>query len=210
MLTVTPAEHILELQVYRDFIEYTVLGRLSRISGSKYGTVLPALDNTAVDALATCDMWKVGFVNGFPAWTKAGFTETPMKTLYNILGSVSNPSEMVNCESKLNNIKTSVSPRSIPVGDWPQMAVEVVDWADMTRPSVDLGPQRSYAGRQVGQEMQADDQTGRRNCHYHVADGETSPKASQRRRRRLPPRTCRLTAHSGLWRVVVPKRRGHS
>ncbi|KAH7015839.1 hypothetical protein EDB80DRAFT_568032 [Ilyonectria destructans] len=84
---------------------------------NKYGTVLPALDNTAVDALATCDMWKVGFVNGFPAWTKAGFTETPMKTLYNILGSVSNPSEMVNCESKLNNIKTSVSPRSV-FGVW--------------------------------------------------------------------------------------------
>lgn len=151
--------------------------RLSRIAGSTYGTTLPVVFNTAFEALASCDMWKVGFVKGFPAWTKAGFTATPMKTLYNILGSVSNPSEMVNCESKLNNIKSSVSPRSIPVRDWPQMAVEVVNWADITRPSVDLEPQRSHESRQVEQEMQADDQTGRRNCHYHVADGETFPKS---------------------------------
>lgn len=129
--------------MFRDFIEYSTSGKLDPKPGSRYGTPLKAEIFTGDDRheLSSCNMWKVGFVDGFPAWTKAGHTQTPMKTLYNILGSVSNPSEMVNCEAKLNNIKTQVSPRPIPVQYWVQNAVQVVDRADIYRPSLDLGPQ---------------------------------------------------------------------
>ncbi|KAI8402663.1 hypothetical protein FOFC_17979 [Fusarium oxysporum] len=60
------------------------------------------------DQLATCSMWKDAFLNGFPAWTKAGNTNTPKVVLYSKLGLVTDPSDMVNCETVLNGYKALV------------------------------------------------------------------------------------------------------
>ncbi|KAJ4103990.1 hypothetical protein NW769_009681 [Fusarium oxysporum] len=50
-------------------------------------------------------MWKDAFLNGFPAWKKAGNTNTPKVELYSKLGLVTDPSDMVNCETVLNGYK---------------------------------------------------------------------------------------------------------
>ncbi|WKT52498.1 hypothetical protein QSH57_003012 [Fusarium oxysporum f. sp. vasinfectum] len=50
-------------------------------------------------------MWKDAFLNGFPAWKKAGNTNTPKVELYSKLGFVTDPSDMVNCETVLNGYK---------------------------------------------------------------------------------------------------------
>ncbi|RYP62498.1 hypothetical protein DL769_007277 [Monosporascus sp. CRB-8-3] len=101
------SEHILELQAFRDLIEYTMHGMLTRKVGSKYGVDLPLELNTAIN-MASCPMWKDAFRNCFQAWKKAGHTETPMKYLYSRLGSIEDSSDMVNCETKLNSMKARV------------------------------------------------------------------------------------------------------
>ncbi|KAL6401100.1 hypothetical protein AUP68_16824 [Ilyonectria robusta] len=137
------SEHILELQMFRDFIEYSTSGKLDPKPGSRYGTLLKAEIFTGDDRheLSSCNMWKVGFVDGFPAWTKAGHTQTPMKTLYNILGSVSNPSEMVNCEAKLNNIKTQTWGLSDPMS--------VDKWNKRCKPTTKLAAETAITTLQM-------------------------------------------------------------
>jgi hypothetical protein len=58
---------------------------------------------------ATCDMWQTQFRYGFKAWTDKGNKLTPMKKLFSAMGSEVDPSDMVNCEAKLNGMKAKVS-----------------------------------------------------------------------------------------------------
>lgn len=53
-------------------------------------------------------MWKNEFRVGFKEWRDAGHKETPMKTLFTLIGSTTDPFDMVNAEAKLNNMKTVV------------------------------------------------------------------------------------------------------
>ncbi|EEU38421.1 uncharacterized protein NECHADRAFT_88725 [Fusarium vanettenii 77-13-4] len=100
------SEHILELQAFRNFIEYSMDVQHSiRRRTTPSGITIKPLFNPSTDNLATCSMWKKDFLDGFKKWTDAGNTETPKKQLYSLLGSKGHSSHMVNCGAKLNSMK---------------------------------------------------------------------------------------------------------
>ncbi|KAL2202372.1 hypothetical protein CC79DRAFT_1326513 [Sarocladium strictum] len=77
----------------------------------------PTLSNNARPSeLASCNLWKSAFRNGFLKWTQKGEAETPMQQLYTLLGSVKDSRDMVNCEAKLNSMKMRVWSYHDPVG----------------------------------------------------------------------------------------------
>ncbi|RSL41296.1 hypothetical protein CEP53_012849 [Fusarium sp. AF-6] len=116
------SEHILELEAFRNFIEFSMKVEVSiRSRTSPSGITIKPLFNPADDGqLASCSMWKNDFLNGFRNWTEAGNTDSPQKQLYSLLGSKGHSSHMVNCGAKLNSMKARFWKFSDPmsVGKW--------------------------------------------------------------------------------------------
>ncbi|KAF4949938.1 hypothetical protein FGADI_8539 [Fusarium gaditjirri] len=112
------SEHIMELQTIRNFIEFSmgVKSALKQRTTPSDIKVKAPFNPARPEELATCSMWKDAFLNGFPAWTKAGNANTPKVELYTMLGSVTDPSDMVNCQKELNGYKAKIWKFNEPVG----------------------------------------------------------------------------------------------
>ncbi|KAH7354207.1 hypothetical protein B0T11DRAFT_357537 [Plectosphaerella cucumerina] len=116
------SEHILELQAFRDFALFTNLGMLAPKTVpvfNPYAIPLSRFEMTVEGGPIPCEVWSKSFIHGFPAWN-AEYKDTPMKAIYDVLGSETNSDHMVNCESKLNGMKTQVWKLNRPVanGKW--------------------------------------------------------------------------------------------
>ncbi|TVY68504.1 hypothetical protein Focb16_v002095 [Fusarium oxysporum f. sp. cubense] len=114
------SEHILELQTINMFIEYSMgVKRKLRDRKTDNGISIKAPVKPKQFADLPCSLWMVEFEKGFPAWNKI-YPDTPRKSLFTLLGSVTNAVHMVNAESKFNGHKARIWDFNEPVanGKW--------------------------------------------------------------------------------------------
>ncbi|KAK7600688.1 hypothetical protein V3481_002218 [Fusarium oxysporum f. sp. vasinfectum] len=102
------SEHILELQTINMFIEYSMgVKRKLRDRKTDNGISIKAPVKPKQFADLHCSLWMVELEKGFPAWNKI-YLDTPRKSLFTLLGLVTNAVHMVNAESKFNGHKARV------------------------------------------------------------------------------------------------------